>query len=281
MSELIKISKVFFIDEDYAESLKSVGIVDIDTAFDFSSGQNLHKAGLADYRTRIMFEASQPAKRFFLKRYQNIPKFQQIKNWLAHRSRKSTMSYDVNPAEKLRAMGIDTPKTIACGQQWGRLFENRSFVITEQVQNAESLEKRLPACLTQNGDKAKIDKKKFIDSLAEFARKFHKTGYRHRDFYLCHIFYSNNGKFTLIDLNRLFRPILFGWRYKIKDITQLYYSSPGSVFSRTDKLRFYLRYANIDKLKIRDRIFIKNVKAKAQKMAKHDLKHSRNVPFAS
>lgn len=281
MEKLVKTSENFFIDPDYIEAFKLAGILNIDTVFAFSGGESLHKENLGGYRTRIMFEACEPVRKFFLKRYEHTPKIRQLRNWLAHRERKSTMAYDVEPAARLAAVGINTPKTVACGSEWAGLFERRSFVITEQVPHGCSLEKRLPKSFMRKNDEAIGDRKKFIDSLADFARQFHTSGYRHRDFYLCHIFYSDNGKFTLIDLNRVFRPKLLSRRYHVKDIAQLYYSAPAAVFSRTDRLRFYLRYAERKKLRGNDKIFIKKVKAKAERMARHDLRHSRNVPFAS
>jgi len=280
MTRLTEISKGFFIAPDFIEPFKSIGLTDIDSIFDFKAGENLHKDNLAGYRSRIMFSLGENDSRLFLKRYEKVPKFRQIKNWIEHKGRKSTMAYDMDPAEKLRSLGVSTPRTVACGQRWSHFFEQRSFVITEQVPNALSLEKFLPRyCYGKSLDDVQR-KRKFIESLADFAREFHATGFRHRDFYLCHIFFSDDGKFTLIDLNRAFQPIFLAQRYRVKDIAQLYYSSPGSVFSRADRLRFYLRYSGRSRLCGRDRRFIKKVKAKANRMAKHDLNHSREVPFA-
>jgi hypothetical protein len=101
--------------------------------------------------------------------------------------------------------------------------------------------------------------------------------------YLCHIFCDENGGFTLIDLNRVFRPIVFGERFLVKDLAQLYYSAPGGIITRADRLRFYIAYTHTHtrktKLSMKDRIFIKKIKSKAQQMAKHDRKHNRQPPY--
>ena len=123
------------------------------------------------------------------------------------------------------------------------------------------------------------DRKNFIESLAAFVRKFHDTGFRHRDLYLCHIFCSSQGQFTLIDLNRVFKPIVFSQKYLIKDLAQLYYSAPGKIFTKTNRLRFFLAYLQKNRLSKKDKIVIKKIKSKSQRMAKHDKKHSRTPPF--
>ncbi len=120
----------------------------------------------------------------------------------------------------------------------------------------------------------------FIVQTAAFIKRFHETNYRHRDLYLAHIFYGESGKFYLIDLARVFKPVLMRRRFQIKDIAQVYYSSPGKFFSKTDRMRFYMTYAGQRKLRRKDKAFIHKVINKAEQMARHDIKHGRAVPFA-
>jgi hypothetical protein len=119
----------------------------------------------------------------------------------------------------------------------------------------------------------------FISELASFIKKFHETGYRHRDLYLCHIFRVPDGSFYLIDLGRVFHLMLFSERYRIKDVAQLHYSTPAEYFSRTDRLRFLLAYLGREKLNAGDKIFVRKINSKAMRIARHDVKHGRAVPF--
>lgn len=265
-------SQMMRIIPEFADCFRKIGLESIDDVFKFAGGQNLIKGNLASFRQRIKFETENPKTTLFLKRYQNIPVLKQIDNWFSRRRRISTMDCDRIPAEILSRLGINVPKTVAFGVQWQGVFEKRSFIITEEVPNAESLEKKLPAPFFKN-------RKKFIENLAAFVSKFHKTGFRHRDLYLCHIFCDDAGKFTLIDLNRVFKPMIFGGKFLVKDLAQLYYSSPGSVITRSDRLRFYLAYTGKTKLSICDRILIRKIKSKAKQMAIHDKKHNRCVPY--
>ena len=269
----------FFVDAEYESAFKDMGLSSTDAVFSFNAGRNLSKNNLAVYRSRLQFEIGSPATTMFLKRYDKPPVMVQLRNWLNRRGRVSCGFFEVEPAAELMQAGIGSPKIIAKGEKWGMLFEQGSFTITEKIPEAESLERKLPACFTgpASGETIKA-RRAFIRELAELIKRFHASGYRHRDLYLCHIFYGQ-GKFYLIDLARTFKPILFSERFRVKDIAQLYYSAPGVYFSKLDRLRFYLGYTGKNRLDAEDKRFIRKVKTKTARIARHDRKHGRVVPF--
>ncbi|MHC4836078.1 MAG: lipopolysaccharide kinase InaA family protein, partial [Planctomycetota bacterium] len=121
--------------------------------------------------------------------------------------------------EELSAVDVRIPETIAYGGQWSGLFEKKSFIITLEIPNSHSLETALPDCFESAA--SNLAKRDFILKLADFIRRFHNTGYRHRDLYLCHIFVSNNETLYLIDLHRTFKPKFLGRRYQVKDLAHL------------------------------------------------------------
>jgi tRNA A-37 threonylcarbamoyl transferase component Bud32 len=275
-----KISDSFFIDTDYRAALAGLDLTSFDAVFSFSSAKNLTKSNLAPFRSRLQFEidSSQflPPTTVFLKRYDNPPILVQLKNWLSHRRRISCASCEVEPIRELPAAGVCTPKIIAYGWQWGALFEKRSFIITEKIPDADALERKLPDCfnappITENL-KSRRD---YIARFAAFIKRFHQTGYCHRDLYFSHIFYRTDGTLCLIDLARAFKPVLMRRRFLIKDIAQIHYSAPAAYFSKSDRLRFYLAYTARNRLSRRDKAFIRKVLAKTNRMAEHDRKHGR------
>ena len=280
--KFIEISKSFFIDSDYKTAFSELGLTSIDAVFSFNAGINLAKDNLAAFRTRLKFDIDAPSATLFLKRYLSPPIIVQLKNWFSSRRQISFGLRDHNVAGMLAAAGINTPKTIAYGEQWGLFFEKKSFIITEKIPNALSLERRLPYCfnLPPTVENLKL-RRDFIAQLANFVKKFHQTKYRHRDLYFSHIFYGVHGEFYLIDLSRAFKPFLFARRFGIKDIAQLHYSAPCRYFLRTDRLRFYLGLTDKNKLTEKDKIFIAKVINKAKRMARHNIKHKRPVPFES
>ncbi|OHB60052.1 MAG: lipopolysaccharide heptosyltransferase II [Planctomycetes bacterium RBG_13_46_10] len=280
--KFIKTSDSFFLDSDYKTSFGELGLTSIDKVFSFNAAKNLVKKNLAGYRSRLQFEVNSPSTTLFLKRYEKPPILIQLKNWLHTHSRKSCGLIEVEHINRLAEAGINTPKVISYGQQWGLFFEKRSFIITEKILRAESLERNLPNYFTGTGSAENLKlRRAFIAQLADFIKRFHETRYCHRDLYFSHIFYSDKGCFYLIDLARAFRPIILHKRFKIKDIAQLYYSAPAKYFSNTDRLHFYHRYTGRDKIVNGDKSLIRKILNKANRMAKHDVRHSRLAPFVS
>ncbi|MHC4264907.1 MAG: lipopolysaccharide heptosyltransferase II [Planctomycetota bacterium] len=280
--KFIEVSKSLFINIDYKDAFSKLGLNSIDAVFAFDSGRDPGGSKLPRYRNRLEFEVPNFAKKLYLKSYDNPGVLTQVKNWFWHDARKSMMSFDLDPVKDLELAGIKTPEAVSYGEQWGMFFEKRSFTITEEINNAESLEKKLPDCF-QNITKLENinEQREFIKELGQFAKKFHETGYRHRDFYLAHIFYRNDGTLYLIDLQRAFKPRLLAERFRVKDIAQLYYSAPKNAFSKTDRLRFYKSYTGKSSLEKCDKVFIRKVFKKVMRIARHDIKHGRLVPFTN
>jgi len=278
--QFVEIAPSFLVDADFEQILKQAGLASFDAIFSFDKGKNLTKNNLPSFRGRIEFQINPLQTTVFLKRYNNPPIAAQLKIWLAHRRINSFAYFEFEPTARLNALGINTPRVIAYGSQFTGLFEKRSFIITEKISNAQSLEHKLPDFVTAPITVEELkSKRNFIRKLSQFVRKFHNAGFRHRDLYFSHIFYNDDGQFYLIDLARVFKPKLLAERFRIKDIAQLYYSAPGTVFSGTDRLRFYLGYVGVKKLTAKDKNFIRSIINKTKNMARHDLKHSRTAPF--
>jgi len=268
----IKIDDFFIVDADFADAFKKLGLNSIDDVFSFIKGEDLSKKNLASFRSRIKIETDTPQSVLFLKRYNKPPVRLQLKNWLAQKKRLSFGRIDFEASLMLQKLEINNPKVIACGEEKGFVFEKRSFCITEQIPNAESIERKLPDCFSRRGSENQTLRKKFIKELAEFIKKFHDTGCRHRDLYFSHIFYNDKGVFYLIDLSRVFKPLLTVEYFRVKDIAELNYSAPKKYFSNTDRIRFYFEYSGCSSLSDKDKSFIKMVLRKTGRIKRHDEK---------
>ncbi|MFH1615165.1 MAG: lipopolysaccharide kinase InaA family protein [Planctomycetota bacterium] len=280
--DYIELGSGLFVNARFRHDFEAMGLGSLEDVFSFSGGRALVKDNLGVHRSRIVFVLPCSGTTVFLKRYDKPPITGQLKNWFQHRRRASSMSFDLDAAESLSKAGIPVAEVICYGRQWGLCFEKRSFIGTRKIDNAESLERKLPGYFYGHKTPETLrSRRRFISNLARFAHKFHQTGYRHRDFYFCHIFCDHYCRFHLIDLHRVFKPRILKNRFRIKDIAQLCYSARGSFFSRTDRLRFYLSYAQTKKLRRRDKAFIRKVITRVHKMARHDSRHGRTVPFSS
>jgi hypothetical protein len=268
--------ELFFVDPEYRSAFDKLGLTSVDAVFSFDAGVNLSKNNLADFRTRLRFEIDSPRTVLFLKRYDRPPISAQIKSWLAHRAMVSCSGAECTAISELTTANIRTPRIVAHGEQWGLFFEQRSFLVTEKIPNAESLERKAPNCFMRSvtAETLKL-RRDFIHRLASFVRQFHATGYRHRDLYFSHIFHDGADRFYLIDLARAFKPAILRERFRVKDIAQLHYSAPAKYFSRTDRLRFYKKYADTGELSDKDKAFIRRVTRKARRIRRHDSKRNR------
>lgn len=277
MAKLQETSPIFYLDKAYQSQLTQIRLDSVEGVFAFKQGQSLTKSNLASWRHRIRFQLPN-GQYAYLKRYDRPPLSIQLKAWTQHRRRAFLSGFDMGPVEDLQQVDVAVPRTIACGGQWQGLLEKRSFIITLELEKARSLEKRLPDCFHAQTAAAWNQRKDFTRQLADFIRRFHATGYRHRDLYLAHIFLSEDGALSLIDLHRCFRPLLKE-RFRIKDLAQLHYSCDGSLISLADRIRFYRAYRQTQKLSAADKACIRKIHAKALRIAHHDRKHGRVVPF--
>ena len=271
----------FWVAEDFKHAFDTLGMTSVEAVFAFSQGQELVKKNIASFRSRTALDTTEPTSTIFLKRYDRAPKAVQLRNWLQGGRRRSNSMIELEPMVELAALGIGVPRPVAHGQVWHGLFERRSFLATEKIPNAQSLERQLPACFESRGKGHIKQRREFIRDLAKFVKGFHSLGYRHRDLYLSHIFRNTQGDLFLIDLARVFRPRVRRERFLIKDLAQLHFSLPGKAFTRTDRLRLYLAYAEQTRLTARDKVFIKKLLAKVARMTRHDLKRGKTIPYLS
>jgi hypothetical protein len=269
----------FWVADDFKQAFSDLGMTSMDGVFAFDQGQELVKKNIAGFRSRTAIDIAEPRSTLFMKRYDHAPWTVQLKNWLNGRKRRSNSMIELEPIVRLAALGIGVPHPVAHGQTWHGLFEQRSFLVTEKIPNAQSLEKQLPDCFESLSPIHIKQRRIFIRELAQFVRHFHDLGYRHRDLYLSHIFRNTQGELFLIDLARAFQPVLRKERFQIKDLAQLYFSLPRHAFSRTDRLRLYLAYVNRERLWARDKAFIKKILIKVARMTQHDLKRGKAVPY--
>lgn len=273
-------TNAFHVVDDLKTAFGILGLTHMAAVFAFEGDHNLTKKRLAGYRTRLRFQTEKPSRTFFLKRYEHPPMGVQLLNWLDGHRRRSCSMTELQALVELSRHGIGVPRPVAYGQTWGAWFERRSFLVTEEIADAQSLERQLPSCFYRpDTSDTRRQRRRFIRQLAAFLRKFHNLGYRHRDLYLAHVFRDTEGRLFLIDLARAFKPLLWRRRFLVKDLAQIYYSMPARYFTRSDRLRFCLSYCDTERLAGQARTLMRRIMAKAKRMARHNIKHGAAVPF--
>jgi len=131
----------------------------------------------------------------------------------------------------------------------------KSFIITEALENTISLEDFCGQWKTRppHGKFEVRFKRWIIDHLARTTRVMHNSGANHRDYYLIHFLlrrgYDENGHLSpknsrmhLIDLHRMQLRKRTPYRWRVKDVSGLYFSSMDMNLSTRDLFRFMSVY---------------------------------------
>ncbi|MEW5011745.1 MAG: lipopolysaccharide core heptose(I) kinase RfaP, partial [Cycloclasticus sp.] len=163
----------------------------------------------------------------------------------------------VNEYEAIKALsklGINTMTLAAYGQRGTNPAELDSFVITESLEPALSLED-----LSLNWAKQPPEprlKRALIKCVASMSGQLHRNGINHRDLYICHFLLKqdelaalsdiNELQLYLIDLHRVQMRAQLPRRWQVKDLAALYFSSMDIGLSQRDCLRFIRAYSGRD-----------------------------------
>ena len=154
--------------------------------------------------------------------------------------------------QRLEKSGINTMELVGYGKKGWNPARFESFVITEELKNTISLEDYCRDWAVSPPSHAL--KSALITEVAKIARTIHEDGMNHRDLYICHFLLDISGgsekidphRFCLylIDLHRMQIRSHIPWRWRVKDIAALYFSSMDIGLSRCDLLRFMMAYRN-------------------------------------
>ncbi len=150
----------------------------------------------------------------------------------------------------LESAGVPTMKRVAYGCRGWSPARRRSFLITEALEHTISLE---DFCNTWRlRPPTPSLKRTLIAAVADIARRLHRRGLNHRDFYPCHLLLqctaagripnAESPRLYLIDLHRVRRRRQLPRRWRIKDIAGVYFSSFQAGLTRTDRCRFIQQY---------------------------------------
>lgn len=263
------------VHEAYQAALITERLGGIDDVFQYEQGQRLDKPGLGiRERFRVRIGSGDSAVIVYLKRYGRPSAVELLRRVLARRSRAGAAVYDFSASMTLAQCSVSVARPIAFGQELGILGEKRSFVLIEELPNADALERLLPESSARKHDYNMLsDKRRLVAEIAALVGRLHGAGYFHRDLYLSHIFLGKDrdGRemLSLIDLQRVFKPMWRRQRWQVKDLAQLYYSSRG-YFTRSEFLRFLRLYLGCSKLTSKHKRLANAVYRKAQRIARHD-----------
>ena len=239
--------------------------------FGYGGGQVLSKPGLGRReRLRVcLTDGEGHDVVLYVKRFGRGTCLERLAGWLRGQ-RSAAGAREFGNTVALAEAGVSVPRPVAFGCEQGGLAEGRSYVISEELPEAEALERLLPAA-EQARQRYKLlgQRRELIEALAALVRQLHEgAGMFHRDLYLSHIFVGRDRsgveRLSLIDLQRVFRPMVRR-RWRVKDLAQLYYSA-RAYGSRSEAMRFLRCYLGVDRLDESQRRLARAVARKAARI---------------
>jgi heptose I phosphotransferase len=168
---------------------------------------------------------------------------------------------EASAARACARAGVPTVRVIAAGEK--RLADRgvvRSFFMSESVSGAQQADHFWLVHMGRAGGCARQAnrRRRMLQTMAETARRLHDAGFFHRDLYWCHFFIREPrpGTFTahLIDLQRVIRPRLARWRYRLKDLAQFFFSAPEGRVTKAELRHWYRCYCGTHALSPAQRI---------------------------
>ena len=230
---------------------------------------SLEKATLPSWRRRIAIrlQTDDGPRTFYVKHFERPPVSAQLRRIASGHAFRSTAGIERHWIQSLESAGIAVPGIAAFAERKRGPWERSSVIVLREVDGL-SLEKWFI-------DHPQRAPRVMQTELAGFVARFHDRGFTHRDLYAAHIFLESGNaqapRFRLIDLQRiLYKP----WRrrrWRVKDLAQLNYSTPTSVATRSDRIRWLKHYLGVRRLDQGEhRELVAKVLIKTARIAAHD-----------
>lgn len=208
---------------------------------------------------------------FYIKRHTKDTQSYMFRNWFRNNTYRSQARDEWNALIKMEEMGIPSVVPVSMGTQYSvTRYPRFSYIITRELENGYSLEEWLHK---QTTIPVSV-RRKLARDVAHIARRLHKEGYVHRDFYLGHIYIVGDPytEYTLhlLDMQRVKKGAKIGNRWSVKDICALYFSAYRiPCINSTDYMRFLHAYMGVSKCNRPIKLFIYRIMRKADKVARH------------
>ena len=178
---------------------------------------------------------------FYAKLHQGIGFKEWLKNWLWLRPPIVSARTEWQAIAKLRTLKLPTLEAIAFSERGRCSFRRKSFLLTRELLAVESLETYCQDW--RDNPPSRREKNNLIRQLANYVKTLHDAHWFHRDLYLCHFLKAldEEDKYYLIDLHRM-QHKRFTRRWRIKDLSALYYSALDCGITLKDALYFIRCY---------------------------------------
>ena len=218
----------------------------------FDAAFALRGALARDVAARQTLQTEIMGRSYYVKRHEGVGWSEILKNWLTGKRPVLGAENEYRAALALAAAGIDTLPVAGFGQRGSNPAAMRSFLVTDDLSPARSLE---DICMRwPEQPPAVTAKRALIRRVAQMAAGMHALGINHRDFYICHFLLRGcdgdtvdliRGPLHLIDLHRAQIRSAVPRRWLVKDLGGLFFSAFDVGLTTRDVLRFVKAYFGV------------------------------------
>ncbi|MFQ5733409.1 MAG: lipopolysaccharide kinase InaA family protein [Planctomycetaceae bacterium] len=263
------------VNAEHTRMLRAAGLVSFDDFMNNDEGE-VAKDLLAE-RTTMRLSLPGPDGQesdYYLKRHRDVPWREYVKPWFRFTRPIIGARNEWNAILEFHRANIPTMVPVAFGEG-----DHDSFLLTEGIPYCRKLsdwmQLRFDSTHSLSGTRAPDDLELLavVDEIASLARRMHRNGLHHQDFYLTHLLLPVDDRrrgVHVIDLGRARKRRRLSRRWIVKDLAQLNYSAP--LFPVWARDRFLERYLNRP-LRKSDRRLIERIKRKTARIARHSAKH--------
>jgi hypothetical protein len=263
-----------WVDQRFAPQLRRAGLAGFEEVMSSATGRCLRELKMRENWYLPVAQSAEVRHGLYLKKHHVRTWMSWLRALLGIGPGTTPARAEVENVRYLTADGIEVMCVVAYGEKLHANGLIESFLLTEELHDYEVLpdflRRRFPPLTRRQPTARDADLDRLIRRLAEVARRFHRAGYNHRDFYAGHFFVKETtaGEFDIrmIDLQRVQRRRRFRRRWLVKDLSQLAYSLPRDRIKCTHRLAFVRHYLGVQKLCAADHRFIREILMKQQQM---------------
>ena len=252
------------VNSEYTELLKGNDIETATSLFDLDS--ETVKAIVKERGTsRAVLKGNQGGVEVFIKRYSPVPLKEKIKLKLFRKPPTADAFDEWKAIVTFHEQALNTMIPIAVAR-----IGEKTCNLTLGIQNYVRASDLLASFTAVDIDR----KRNLLKNIAELSGKIHVGNMAHQDLYMVHFFVKEDedDAVYLIDLQRTLIQKKLARRWHVKDLAQLLFSA-GSTVDQDDINYFWDIYTGIVDVKLReDHVFINEVKSKADRINKRDLR---------
>ncbi|MGI9273837.1 MAG: lipopolysaccharide core heptose(I) kinase RfaP [Endozoicomonas sp.] len=203
-----------------------------------------------DLEARRTFRFELNGSGFFAKVHRGVGWLEIVENLVRFRLPVLGARNEWEALNRLHELGIKTMTPVAFGEKGQNPAKQHSFLVTEELAGMWTLEDFCDQWKT-SPPPFRL-KRALVKKLAEITRTLHENGINHRDYYLCHFMLPkspfpdpDNLSFYLIDLHRAQIRSKLPVRWRLKDLSGLYFSAMDYGFTRRDLYWFIRVYTGL------------------------------------